>query len=382
MEINVSDYQRIINELNELEGRGFTYVTYFADGPTINSCDELECFQTTYDAAEHCYESSTDVDIMHYQAIAPLRVAMEAAIHKPLVEHARGGIIDLKEVVRDFYQTDWKKDTLNTKAMNEKNFEHLEKQIKFTGFGEQMGEALKKNIEQGQPAFTLNHETSYGTDKVNAALQFKKSNQTDMYFFNSYNLQVQKEGKEPSPEQTFYVNFGNTITLKEGYNLMEGRAVNKDLINQKGENYNAWLQFDFKNTDDKGNFKLNHYHENYGFKLEEALAKHPIKELARDDYKENLMDSLKKGNLQSATFVKDGQEIKQFIEASPQFKTVNLYDSTMQRQDNRKSQENKQQEGQEKDQKKGHKESVADGGGDESSTTAKNSRKRQSQGMS
>lgn len=102
---------------------------------------------------------------------------------------------------------------------------------------------------------------------------------------------------------------------------------------------------DQKNTDDRGNFRLNHYHENYGFKLEEALAKHPIKELQRDDYKENLMDSLKKGNLQSATFIKDGQEVKQFIEASPQFKTINVYNDAMQREGHKQSNEAKQEQG-------------------------------------
>jgi hypothetical protein len=42
-----------------------------------------------------------------------------------------------------------------------------------------------------------------------------------------------------------------------------------------------------------------------------------------------LMQSLQKGNVQSVTIEKDGSSHKMFIEADPQFKKVNLYDSNM-----------------------------------------------------
>jgi len=66
------------------------------------------------------------------------------------------------------------------------------------------------------------------------------------------------------------------------------------------------VQLDFKNTDTRGNFILNHYHENYGFDLAAVLSKHDIKELNTPKYKEDLLSSLKKGNLESATFIKNG----------------------------------------------------------------------------
>ncbi|OYX82756.1 MAG: hypothetical protein B7Y83_13725, partial [Flavobacteriales bacterium 32-34-25] len=108
------------------------------------------------------------------------------------------------------------------------------------------------------------------------------------------------------------------------------------------------VQMDFKEADTNGNFKLNQYHQNYGYDLENALSKHPIKELETPKYKEDLMDSIKKGNRQSVTFVKDGNEIKQYVEANPQFKTINVYDANMKRIDNRQSKEEKQTEGETK----------------------------------
>jgi len=106
-----------------------------------------------------------------------------------------------------------------------------------------------------------------------------------------------------------------------------------------------WVQMDFKDTDSKGNFALKHYHENYGYDLAAVLSKHPIKELDNNSHKDDLMNSLKKGNLQSATFIKDGQEVKQYLEATPQFKTLTVYDADMKRLDTRQAKEQGQSQG-------------------------------------
>lgn len=220
--------------------------------------------------------------------------------------------------------------------MNEKNFDYLKDQVMYTGFGEALEGELRQNMEKLQTEFKLQHDAFYGNDKIAAELNFRKSEQSDLYFFNSYNVKLQKEGHNESLKQTFYINNrGSNITLKEAYNLMEGRSVHKELINKEGESYNAWLQLDFKNSDTRGNFTINHYHENYGFDLEASLSKYDIKELATAKYKDDLLSSLKKGNLQSATFIKEGKEVKQHIEANPQFKTITVYDTNMKRLDTR-----------------------------------------------
>ncbi|AWG22814.1 MULTISPECIES: hypothetical protein [Flavobacterium] len=229
--------------------------------------------------------------------------------------------------------------------MNEKNYEYLRNQVKYTGFGEGLDSELKEKMQQQTSTFTLNHEVLYGADRAKATLSFKKSDQSEMFFFNSYKVDLQKDNSKESLGQTFYINKGSNITMKEAYNLMEGRAVNKELTNKEGQLYNSWLQMDFKKTDSNGNFKLNQYHQNYGYDLEASLRKLPIKELETPKYKEDLMDSLKRGNLQSATFLKDGEEVKQFIEVNPQFKTMNVYDTNMKRIDNIEAKVEKQSEG-------------------------------------
>ncbi|MET3032789.1 hypothetical protein [Flavobacterium johnsoniae] len=93
---------------------------------------------------------------------------------------------------------------------------------------------------------------------------------------------------------------------------------------------------------------MNQYHQNYGYDLEAAVSKHSIKELETPKFKEDLLNSLKKGNLQSVTFVVSGVESKMYIEANPHFKTVNVYDANMQRINHRESKAEKQQQGEDK----------------------------------
>lgn len=228
--------------------------------------------------------------------------------------------------------------------MNEKNFEYLRDQLKFSGFGEGLEVELKEKMQEQKPSFTIEHEAYYGEDVARAILNFKKSEQGDMYFFNSYKISLLKEHAKEAVEQTFYIHKGNNITMKEAYNLLDGRAVNKDLITKDGQVYNAWVQMDFKKTEANGNFKINQYHQNYGYDLESALSKHAIKELDNPKYKKELIDSMKKGNLQSVSFLKEGKEMKQFVAANPQFKTVTLYDGNRQRIDMRQSIAKKEEE--------------------------------------
>jgi hypothetical protein len=213
--------------------------------------------------------------------------------------------------------------------MNQKNFEYLKDGLKYLGFGEGLNNKLAEELASGKPEFQINTVNEYGRDKVNYKLDFRKSDQSDMYFFNKYTAAFKPEGDSPEKAQTFYVKKNSGITAKEAYNLLNGRAVNKDLTNTEGQPYNAWLQIDFAQKDDNGNHKFKMIHQAYGYDLEKELVKHPIKELGEDVSKQRLMQSLERGNLHQVTFTKADKEEKMFIEANPQFKTLNVFDDRL-----------------------------------------------------
>ncbi len=287
-------------------GKGYDLIS-FPDDSTALSVADLSFFNSSYDALEFCYENTTDLDRYTVRSAEVVLQSLEKQVQQ-------NELINIKNIV-----------------MNQENFDYLKNQVKFTGFGESLENDLKTNIEKQESTFQLKYPHEFGKDETVATLNFRKSDQNDMYFFNNYHLSVKQDGAKDPVEQTFYVGKDNTFTLKEAYNLASGRAVNKDLVNKDGEGYNSWVQLNFKDTDTHGNYKLKHFTENYGFDLKEALNKHPIKELANEDDKGKLLESLQKGNRQSVTFLHEGKEQKLFVEANPQFKSITVYDGSMKR---------------------------------------------------
>lgn len=214
--------------------------------------------------------------------------------------------------------------------MNEQNFQYLKDNIKYMGFGENMSEALEANLKQGKPEFTLSNKTEVNKKPFEVNLHFRKSDNSDMYFFNSYNASLQRSNGE-KVDQTFYLTKGKGVTAKEAYNLLEGRSVFKELSAKDGQAYKAWLQLDFEKKDKHNNHEVKQFHENYRYDLKAAASRFAISELADPEKEKALMQSLQKGNIQSVSIEKDGSVSKMFIEANPQFKSVTLYDAQMKR---------------------------------------------------
>lgn len=220
--------------------------------------------------------------------------------------------------------------------MNEKNLSFLKDGLKYMGFGDKLNVELENQIKQQPTEFKLNLQGEFKrdgvTEKVDYKLDFKKSDQTDMYFFNRYNATLKNDDSSLEKSQTFYVTKNSGITAKEAYNLLSGRSVNKDLTNKEGQPYNAWVQLDFTEKDKNDNFKLKQFTQGYGYDLLATVGRYPIKELGGNDDKEKLIKGLEKGNLQPVTFIKEGREEKMFVAANPQYKTLDLYDAKMQKQ--------------------------------------------------
>lgn len=214
--------------------------------------------------------------------------------------------------------------------MNEKNLEHLKNDLKYLGFGEKLYEDLQRNLMEGKESFQLKFTTEMNRKPYEAVLHFRKSDSTENYFFNSYQASVERTNGQ-RVGQTFYLDNGKGVTAKESYNLLEGRAVHKELENKEGQKYGAWLQLDFANKDKRGNYEMKQFHSNYGYDLKEAVSKFAVAELADPEKEKSLMQSLQRGNVQSVTIEKDGSAHKMFLEANPQFKVVNLYDANMKR---------------------------------------------------
>lgn len=208
----------------------------------------------------------------------------------------------------------------NTNTMNDQNLSYLQKQLLNLGFGEKVNDELEKSIKSGKKEFTLTTEQEYNKQSVDYTLHYKAGDQNDMYFFNKYDASL----RDKEMQQTFYLNKGSGITAKEAYNLMEGRAVHKQLENLEGEKYNAWIIIDKENKTENGNFKLRPFTDGWNYRPERAIDKLDIVGIGEEGAREKLMKSLEKGNRHQVTAMKDGKEVKLYLEANPAEHRVNL----------------------------------------------------------
>ena len=213
--------------------------------------------------------------------------------------------------------------------MNNENLEFLAESLKYLGFGENspLSEQLAEYIALELKSFQLEAEVFLDEgNKLEATLSFRRSEQLEMYFFNKYEARL-RSGTDPDlyRVQTFYIYKGAGITVKEAFNLLEGRAVNKGLKNIEGQKYNAWMQLNFGERDECNNNEVTQFRPQYGYNLERMLEKYPIREWNESKQKAGLIKSLRKGNRQLVTFDKPAKTERMLIEANPRFKTINIY---------------------------------------------------------
>jgi hypothetical protein len=214
--------------------------------------------------------------------------------------------------------------------MNTQNSEFLKKSLLNLGFGQGLNADLDREIAAKKTEFTLNLQQVINEKTVDYMLHFKAGDNQDMYFFNKYDATINhQDDPAKNIDQTFYINKGNGITAKEAFNLMEGRAVHKQLYNLEGQKYQSWLTLDNNNLTDNGNKKIQHYHENYGFDIEKVITGKCIREMNDQQTKDALLYSLKKGNVAAITVPEDGHDFRYFIAANPRFKTIDLYNENM-----------------------------------------------------
>ncbi len=216
--------------------------------------------------------------------------------------------------------------TTKSNVMNENNLKYLKDNLKYTGFGEALNGELEKNIKELKPEFQLHFTTELNNKPFNATLNFRKGDNSDMYFFNSYKASIERNDGQ-KVEQTFQIKKGKGINGKEAYNLLQGRAVYKDMVNKEGQPFKAWQKLNFDEKDKYGNHLVNQFHEKYGYDLTYAVNKFPVLEMDGGEAQEKLLKSLERGNAQSVTIEIDGKPEKFFMEANPERKTVNVYDN-------------------------------------------------------
>jgi hypothetical protein len=331
----------VLDLVNIALSKGEHYMTYNNSLYFIDK-DDIHFFRTKEEATQFSRNNISDLDhftVLHFNSVKDVlaQIPYSESINQiPQLNPDGNGLYNKEgnaftDALIDHFdsqQVSIFNKQLKTNFMNNENFQYLADNIKYMGFGETLKADLERNMGEGKGEFQLHFKAEINKKPFEATLNFRKSDSTDMYFFNNYHASLARSNGEKN-EQTFYLNKGKGVTAKEAYNLLDGRAVHKDLTTKEGQPYKAWIQLDFENKDKNNNFEVKQFHENYGYDLKAAVEKFAVAELNDPEKAKALMQSLEKGNVQSVTIEKDGSSHKMFMEADPQYKKVTMYDSNM-----------------------------------------------------
>ena len=212
--------------------------------------------------------------------------------------------------------------------MNKDNLAFLQDNLKYLGFGEYslLNHLLESEMTRGTLSFELHTDAFFDEDtRLEAKLYFRRSDQLDMYFFNKYDaVLMYQDNPERNKAQTFYIYKGSGVTLKEAFNLLQGRAVHKKLTTSAGEKYTSWIQLNFEQKDLHENYKYKYFRSENRYDLAKVLDHYKLREMENEETREMLFRSLRRGNLHPVTLMKSNKTEKLLIHANPQFKTINI----------------------------------------------------------
>lgn len=210
-------------------------------------------------------------------------------------------------------------------VMNMENKQFIKDLVKGKGFGEELWPLIEQNIQEGKQAFSLPYKTEINNLNYKADLHFKKGSSGDMYFFNGYDATLTRSNGQEL-KHFFEIKKGLGMTKKESYNQLQGRAVLKKV---KGEGENAeteWSRLNLNKKTSAGQFEKETWPGDK-YDLKAAINKFAVIEMDGGDLEKDLLKSIERGNAQSATMDTGGEPLKVFLEANPEYKTINVYDN-------------------------------------------------------
>jgi len=201
--------------------------------------------------------------------------------------------------------------------LSQENILALQAQLESAGFLG-ISAKLKEAIGQGNPNIPIS--LSYyvePTIRMDFDLSLSRDSQGSIRLegYKAYLYNEAKPGERR--EQFFSAAKGKCIDTKSSLNLLQGRAVEQD---------GNWIQLDFNDRDAKGQYRTKEFPAAYGFDIEKQIRSLPIKELLDQKETSKLVAALKSGSCHAVSFIRDGKERRYYIEANPQFKSVNIYD--------------------------------------------------------
>lgn len=201
---------------------------------------------------------------------------------------------------------------------------------------EVFGDYVQKLFSTGNDTVDYNFQRKFGRDQLEGTVRFKRDELLKRYDISYLELHLQKADTMEKIGQRFYFQKlrevaqrdGSTIkhsfkvTVREGYNLLSGRAIRKLMLDKNNVQIDSWIRL---NLNELSPITRNHKY------IIEPVASFDLKEVLRDyTISENrhhaLIKSLERGDLAMATFLNNKSETERlYISPDTNKYCLNLY---------------------------------------------------------
>ncbi len=211
--------------------------------------------------------------------------------------------------------------------------QYHKEQLKYLGFGEddKLYDDLKAGIVSHEKNFEIHtvSKTQLG-NTVNFAVKYARLDQGEI-FLNSYDAHlINSKGENLS--QNFKVTKENSFSAREAVNLLEGRAVKIEYTNPITDlREQAFVKLNLsEDKNQSGNYNFQTFQQNYGVNTRQIVEKSNLI-FDRPELKNSVIKSFEKGDIVNVKINIEDKTIEAKAVLNPQYKTVNLYDSDMNR---------------------------------------------------
>ncbi len=212
--------------------------------------------------------------------------------------------------------------------MDKRDLTFVQEQLMFLGFQNVPEKEIADKVSADVDKFQVKGEQQFiqfgNKEDMEYAIHFKKYERMDAYHPYMYQATLKDQ---PERTQAFRMANDDAFTARDAFNLLNGRAVYKWILDWDERRMSGnWFQLDLTEKDVHGNFKLEKLRiTDKEYQIGEGLKKYPIKELLSTDDRIKLILALYTGNSVPVTLIKDGKEVRGYVEASPKDSAVKVY---------------------------------------------------------
>ena len=194
------------------------------------------------------------------------------------------------------------------------------------GFAQAIPE-LDRHLQQGLPEFQIPISLYIDKEKtMEYRLPFRR-NDDGTYTLDRYDAHLLHESQpDLNRGRSFKLVDGHGITAKQAANLLEGRAVQRPVIDVDGQVTDTWVRLSFSERDLDHQFKLKRYDPEGGLDIGKDLKGLPFRELNNPVARDILFSKLKNGNIAGITFDNGTSAFSMFAYADPTAGEVKFLD--------------------------------------------------------